>query len=325
MANESVAGAQENEYDVVIIGGGPAGLTAGIYSRRGMMKTVLLEKTAVGGQILSAPWIENYPGFPEGIASIELAGLMERQARKLGLEIVDEEVTSIQPGADGGRFRIRAGKWEYAAPGVIVATGASPERLGVPGEERLVGKGISYCAVCDAPLFRGRDVVVIGGGDSALEEALLISAFARRVTVVHRRRQLRASGILAERARRNPKIEFRFERKLVAVLGDDLVSGVKIEDPASGAAGETIPCAGVFIAVGTAPNAGPARDLVATDEKGYVVTDEKMASSRKGIFACGDVRKKPWKQVVVACAEGATAAIACRQYVEEARERGKGG
>lgn len=310
------------KYDIVIIGGGPAGLTAGLYSCRARMKTLLLEQAAVGGQILSTEIIENYPGFPDGIASSELARLIEQQARSAGLEILTEMVEKVKvnlpPDGDGSK-RVRTAEGEYSSWGLIVATGASPNKLGVPGEEKFIGRGVSYCAICDAPFFRDKDVVVVGGGDTAVEEALFLTKFARRVNIVHRRDRLRAARILEERTQANQKINFYWGSTLSDILGEGRVSAVRIKE-VDGGKEEVVPCQGVFMYVGTRPNSAFLKGLVKTDKEGYVITNEHMRTSGEGIYACGDVRKKPLKQMVVACGEGATAAVACRQYVENIKK-----
>lgn len=307
----------ENNYDVVIIGGGPAGLTAGIYLSRARMKTLLLEKMACGGQILTADLIENFPGFPRGSKGADLADLMLKQAEAFGLEIATREAKKILPKkGDEGSFKIELdGGENVAASSVIIATGASWNALGVPGEERLKGRGVSYCATCDGPLFKKRKVVVVGGGDTALGDAIFLTRFADKVTVVHRRERLRATQILQERALADKKIEFCLKSVVTEITGSSKVEGVKVKD-VSGSAEKVIEADGVFVLIGQSPNSDSFKGLVDLDEKGYVISDDDMRTSLDGIFVCGDVRKKMLRQVVTAAGEGATAAVSAQHYVE---------
>jgi thioredoxin reductase (NADPH) len=309
-------------YDLVIIGGGPAGLTAGMYSSRARMKTLLLEKMLCGGQILVTDRIENYPGFPEGVGGPELAEWMSRQAKRFGLEIMTEEASSISPkdGPDGAfTVKLKNGR-SMKALSVIISTGARWNSLGIPGEKELMGRGVSYCGTCDGPLFKGKEVVVIGGGDTALEDSLFLAKFASKVTIVHRRDRLRATKILQERARANSKIELRLNSIATEIVGPAKVAGVKIKDVATGAS-SVIKCDGAFIFIGITPNSDIAKDLVKLDDKGYMISDDDMRTSVEGIFACGDVRKKTLRQVVTAAGEGATASFSAEHYVD--RLKGK--
>lgn len=304
-------------YDVLVIGGGPAGLTAGIYLSRGRVKTLLVEKAACGGQILLADHIENFPGFPDGVKGPELADVMLKQAQHFGLEIEDREVSSIAlRKEDKGPFTIAcAGGENIQALSAIIATGARWNSLNIPGEKELAGKGVSYCATCDGPLFKNKDVIVVGGGDTALEDALFLTRFANKVTVVHRRDRLRATKILQERASANKKIEFLLSSMALEVVGKTKVEGLRIKNVTS--EGErTVKASGVFVLVGVAPNSGAAKGLLTLDEKGHIVTDDEMRTSIDGIFACGDVRRKLLRQVVTATGEGATAAFSAQRYVE---------
>jgi thioredoxin reductase (NADPH) len=304
-------------YEVIIIGGGPAGLTAGLYSCRAGMKTLLIEMVAVGGQVLRTMRVENYPGFPGGIDSPELIGRLRLQAEESGLKIETGEAREIVSGAGGDAAAklVKTAAGEYSAPGIIVATGASPAKLGVPGEEEFAGRGVSYCAVCDGPLFRDKEVVVIGGGDTALEEAVFLARIARKVTIVHRRGRFRAAEILQKKIKTNDGIEVRWDRVVSEILGEKEVSTVKLK-AVDGGKEETVSCAGVFIYVGTRPNSEFLGESIEKDEAGYVITDENMKTSLEGVFACGDVRSKPLKQIAVACGEGATAAVSCARYVD---------
>jgi len=310
-----------SEYDIIIIGGGPAGLTAGLYTSRSGLKTLLLEKVAPGGQAALAWTIENYPGFPEGINGPELTERIEKQAEKYGLEIKSGEVAKVKVSSKDERskgmlekvIKTEEGE-EYKTVALIVATGTRPRKLGVPGEERLIGRGVSYCATCDGPLFKNRKVVVVGGGDAAVEEALFLSKFAEKTTLIHRRDELRATKIVQERAVSNPKLEFLWKSTVTEILGETEVEGVKVRNIETGK-DLTLEAKGVFIYIGTIPNTGFLKGIIEMDNKGFIITDENMETSVKGIYACGDVRKKLLKQVVTACGEGATAGFAAGQYV----------
>ena len=310
-----------DRYDLVIVGGGPAGLTAGIYASRARMKAVLIERLACGGQILTADRIENFPGFPEGVTGPELATRMTTQAKNAGLETRTGEVKTIISGK--GREKVftvklaEAGDMETQA--VIIATGAKWAALGIPGEKELSGRGVSYCATCDGPLFRGKDVVIVGGGDTALEDALFLARFVNRITVVHRRKELRATKILQERAFAEKKIEFCLNAVATEVSGRTKVEAVKVMDVETRAE-KTLRADGIFIMVGITPNSGVVKGLVELDENGYIVTDDTMAASLAGVFAAGDVRRKPLRQVVTATGEGALAAVSARHYVDEIKD-----
>ncbi|MBN1823702.1 MAG: thioredoxin-disulfide reductase [Endomicrobiales bacterium] len=310
---------QENNYDIIIVGGGPAGLTAGLYASRSKMRTLLLERMGCGGQNAITDWIENYPGFPEGINGFELASKFEEQARKFGLEIKTEGVISIESTSqDISGKAVRTENGVYAATAVVIAAGASFKNLNVPGEVELRGKGVSYCATCDAPFFKEKDVAVVGGGNSAVQEAVYITRFAKSVTLIHRRDRLRATAILQEKAKNNPKIRFKLESVVKSIQGGEQVESITTENVKTGAK-EDLNVQGVFIFIGHVPNTEFLRDTVKKDDSGYILTDENMQTSLSGVFACGDARKKLLRQVVTACGEGAAAAFAAQEYVEEKR------
>ena len=300
-------------YDIIIVGGGPAGLTAGIYTSRGGMKTLLLEKLAPGGQAAVVDWIENFPGFAKGIKGIEFVSALEKQAKGFGLEIRDaEEIVKIAQGAT----IVRTESKEYEAQAVIVAVGARSKRLGVPGEDRLLGKGISYCATCDGPLFRDKDVVVVGGGDTAVGEALFLSRFCRKVTLLHRRDKLRATKILQERAFATANLRFAWNSIATEVVGKEKVEGVRVKDVNKGSE-KVLEASGVFIFVGLKPDTGFLQGSINLDKDGFIITDEDMRTNIEGVFACGDCRKKTLRQIVTACAEGAVAGFMALKFVED--------
>jgi thioredoxin reductase (NADPH) len=297
-------------HDVIIIGGGPAGLAAGIYSCRAGAKTLLLEKLVPGGQTNLTALIENYPGFPEGIPGQQLMQKMKLQATEAGLEIISGEVTKIE------KKIVTAKDTKYKTLAIIVATGAQPRKLGVPGEEKFLGKGVSYCATCDGPLFKGQDIVVVGGGNTAAEEASFLTKFARKVILIHRRDTLRSSRILQERVLGNKKIEIVWDSSITEILGGERVAGVRVKNKKTGNE-EDISCAGIFVSIGTIPATKFLSGIVSLDKEGYILTNEGMKTSTEGIYACGDCRKKLLRQIITACGEGALAAVEAVKYVEE--------
>lgn len=299
--------------DIVIIGGGPAGLAAGLYAARAALDTVLIEQSTLGGQASGTERIENYPGFEEGIGGPELARRMEVQARRFGLNVLDAKVERLLRMENG--FAVRAGNEEIITRAVILASGTQPGKLGIKGEAELHGLGVSFCATCDGAFFKGRTVAVVGGGDAAVEEAIFLTRFAEKVYVIHRRGELRATKVIQERAKRNPKIEFIWHSVVLEILGAYFVEGVQVKNVQSGIVKE-IKVDGVFLYVGTKPNTELVDDFVNLDEQGYVITDENMATSCSGLFAAGDVRRKLLRQVVTAVADGAAAAVAAEKYLE---------
>ena len=304
----------EKIYDVAIIGGGPAGLTAAIYTARETLSTILLEKSMTGGIPAIVDQIENYPGFPDGITGPDLMQKMRVQADRFGTFVSEfEEVSKILP--ERGRFKLVTENNRYQARAVIIASGGLPRNLGIESEQEFLGRGVSYCATCDGPLFKGKDIVVVGGGDTALEDALFLTKFANKVTVVHRRDKLRATKILQERARANKKIHLQLDSVAVEVKGTTRVEALEIKDVHSGKISQ-IKTDGVFVLIGITPNSGLVSDIVKTDDKGYIMTDDEMRTSVDGLFACGDVRKKLLRQVVTAAGDGATAAFSAEHYVE---------
>lgn len=311
------------EYDLVIIGAGPAGLTAALYGGRGGLKTLVLERMSAGGHAAMTDAIENYPGFPEGISGATLTESMEKQTRKFGaLFKTITEVNKIEH-ADG-LFMVTAADETFTAKAVIVASGADPTKLGVPREDELIGKGVSYCAVCDGAFFKGAQVAVIGGGNSALEEAIYLTRYAKRVYLIHRRNRFRADKILTDRALSHPAIEVIMESVVEEIIGDRAVSAVKLKNVET-LQTKTLPVEGIFIYAGYRPNTDYLKGIVDLDEVGCVVTDAEMATRVPGLFAAGDVRSKGLRQVITAAGDGATAAYSAEKYIEtmENRQYGK--
>ena len=303
------------DYDIIIIGGGPAGFTAGIYAARAGLKTLLLEGASSVSQITITDLIENYPGIPEGIDGFALMEIFKNQARKFGLEVMTADALAISKTASADALWIVAtGSKSFKTLSIIAATGAQWRKLGIPGEAEFAGRGVSYCATCDGPFYRNREVAVIGGGDSAIQEALFLTHFASKVTVIHRRDRLRATGILQKRAAAEKKIAFAWNATLAEVIGDDFVTGIRIRDTISGEL-KSIPAAGVFIFVGRLPNTAVFNNVLKLDAGGYIVTDENMNTSAAGIFAAGDCRAKIFRQVVTAAGDGANAAFSAELYV----------
>ncbi len=301
-------------YEVIIVGGGPAGLVAGLYSKRAGLNAVLFEKGLLGGQIAISKEVENYPGV-EGITGFDLAENLVRQVRSFGLEVVQQEVVEILPGKDLHAVRLANGEL-YEAPALFLAGGGNARKLGVNGEAEYLGKGVSYCATCDGYFFKGHDVFVVGGGDTAVEEALHLSRLARRVTLIHRRKALRAGKLLRDRLADRPGVEILWNTIVTEIRGDGSgVRSIAIEDTVTGARGE-LPADGVFIFVGYTPNTLFIPPSIRMNEWGYIVTNEKCETSVPGIFAVGDLRQKFANQIVIAAADGAMAALAASSYID---------
>jgi len=301
------------EYEIVIIGGGPAGLAAGLYAARARRKTVLLEKGVIGGQISLTELVENYPGVPS-VNGFDLAQTMLKQAESCGLETQFAETTTLE--REGDLWLVRTAGDEYLAKVVIATSGADYDKLGVPGEERLTGRGVSYCATCDAAFFKGQQVVVVGGGDAAMDEGLFTTRHVDKVTVIHRRDQLRASAILQERAFANPKMEFAWNTVVAEILGDEAVTGVRLHNRETGE-DSTMDVAAAFIFIGQHPNTTFLRGLVPIDEGGHAVVNEWMETELPGLYVAGDARRNSARQVVSSAGDGATAAIAAEHYLSD--------
>lgn len=304
--------------DVLIIGGGPAGLTAAIYAGRARLRTAIVEKGIAGGQAANTDQIDNYPGFPEGITGPELSQAMEKQAAKFDAEFVYGDVTGLHEENSGTvrHFAVEMADTEPArGRTLIIATGADPVKLGVPGEERLRGRGVSYCATCDGAFFRDKVVAVVGGGDSALTEALFLTRYAKEVIIIHRRNELRAVKSLQEEAAANGKIRFVWNTVVREVKGERTVESLALLDKTTGKETE-LPANGVFIYVGMKPNTAFLKGFLATDDAGYVKTGEDMRTAIPGVFAAGDVRAKTLRQLVTAVADGAIAAMQAEEYLQ---------
>jgi thioredoxin reductase (NADPH) len=301
-------------YDLIIIGGGPGGLTAGIYAMRAALKTILVERSVAGGQVAMSDSVENYPGT-ESITGFDLSQRFLKHAQSYGLEMVQDEVTAVEPGLELHTVRLANGTvlQGYA---VILATGGRPRKLGVPGEDQYYGKGVSYCGVCDGFFFKGKTVVVVGGGDTATEEALYLAKLAKRVYLAHRRDAFRASMILQHRVKAECKIDILWNTIVIAIKADAQgVTGVELQDTRTGARRE-LATDGVFIFIGFDPNNELVPAGIKKNADGYVITDEKCETSIPGIYVIGDLREKYAKQIVIAAADGCTAALAAAHYVE---------
>lgn len=299
-------------YDVIIVGAGPAGLSAAIYAARGGLSTAIFEKAIVGGQITVTSDVENYPGFEEAVDGVELTDRMKKQAERFGAKFYDEEITAI--GLEGLCKIVETGYDKYRAKSIIFCTGAHPRRMNVPGEERLTGRGVSYCATCDGALYRDKIVAVVGGGDSAVEEGMFLTRFAKKVYVIHRRDSLRAQKIIQDRAFANPKMEFVWDTVVQEIRGEGRVSELELYNRKTEKV-SVLPVDGIFIYVGILPNNQLLESRVTLDSGGFVVTDENMHTCIPGIYAAGDIRKTVLRQVVTATSDGAIAAWSAEKWI----------
>ena len=301
-----------NDYDVLIIGGGLAGLTASIYSARYGMTTGVIELMMGGASIINLEKIENFPGFVEGISGAELGPAAQEQAMNVGVDFIMAEATGIK--TDGDYKVVSTDSGDYRAKAVIVAAGSQLKHLGIPGEEEFNGRGVSHCATCDGPMFMGETVGVVGGGDSAADEALTLTEYAEKVMVFHRRDELRAQKILQDRLLRNPKIEMVWNAELQEIIGEDTVSGVKIKNVVTNHE-ETIGLTGLFVYVGLEPNSGIAAAVSKTDNAGHIDVNLSMETSTQGVYAVGDIRQSSARQLVASAGDGATAAVGAFNYI----------
>lgn len=315
-------GKQGEDFDVIIIGGGPAAMSAAIYAARAELKTLVVERKYLGGQVAITEKIDNYPGFPEGISGPDLTERMEAQAKRFGTKIEMGEVVSVK--LKGAVKEVKTDSKTYKCRAIILASGADPNRLGVPGEQELTGRGVSYCATCDGPFFRGKKVVVVGGGDAAVQESIFLTRFATEVTLIHRRDQLRAQALLQTQAKANPKVKFVWDTVVEEILGKEKVEGVRTKNLKNDEKGTTA-CEGVFIFIGSKPNSGFLGKALELCLGGHVCTDEHMASAIEGVYAIGDIRGHSYRQVATAVGEGCTAAIAANHWLQEKEGTPKSG
>ncbi len=300
------------KHDAIIVGAGPAGLAAGLYTSRAGLKSLLIERGISGGQMVNATLVENYPGFVDGISGSELGSLMHRQATKYGLELVTAEVTGITTGQP---HLVSTTEGSFEAVTIIIAAGSEYRKLGAIGEERLIGHGVSYCATCDGFLFRGREVAVVGGGDTAITDALELSRHVTKVHVIHRRDQLRAGHVLQQRAFAHPKLDFIWDTVVEEVMGQELVKGLKLSNVKTEQR-SILELDGVFVAIGFMPNSQCFSNILDLNDAGYIITDETMATSVNGIFAAGDIRRNSPRQIAAAVGDGVTAAMSAFRYLQ---------
>lgn len=299
-------------YDIVVIGAGPAGLTAGLFAARHGYRTLVLERVMTAAQIINAERVENYPGFPGGVSGFELGPLMQQQAMEAGAEFLSEEATGIEVGEV--YHVVRTAEAEFQARALIIANGSSLRTLGIPGEERFQGMGVSHCASCDGPFFEGQVVGVVGGGDSAMDEALTLTQYASKVIIFHRGETLKAQKVLQDRVMSDPKIDIQWHTVVQEVFGEDVVSGVMVKNTASDES-QRVDLAGLFVYTGLSPNTEYLKDLLPMDNSGHIATDIWMATGIPGIFAAGDIRQHSAAQVVASAGDGATASIAAHRYI----------
>lgn len=300
--------------DVIIVGSGPSGLTAAIYAARANLKPLVIEGAAAGGQLMTTTEVENYPGFADGIMGPELMDQFRKQAARFDAEFITDDVTRVE--LEGDIKKVYVGETEYLAKTVIISTGAKSKMIGLESEQKLLGYGVSTCATCDGFFFSGHDIAVVGGGDSALEEALFLTRFANSVTLIHRREEMRASKIMQDRARKNEKIIFRFNEEVIEVIGDTKVSGVTLKNTVTGELSQ-LDISGLFVAIGHTPNTELFKGIIDTDSLGYIETKNKSTETNlPGVFAAGDVADHVYRQAITAAGTGAMAAIEAERYIE---------
>ena len=314
MSDGESGSASQKHYDVIIIGSGPAGYTAGVYTSRARLGTLIISGTLPGGQLMTTSEVENYPGFPSGIFGPELMMNMRQQASRFGAVVVDDEV--IQVDFKKKPFSVTTHSETYSAEAVIACTGASPRKLGIPAEQEFSGRGVSYCATCDGPFFKGEDIVVVGGGDTAIEEATFLTKFGKSVKIVHRRDSLRASKILQDKALENPKIEFMWNSVISDIKGDKKVGTVLVKSLENGKE-QAIDAGGLFVAIGHEPNTSIFKGQLDLDDKGYIALKNHTRTSVEGVFAAGDVHDHRYRQAVTAAGFGCMAAIDVERWLSE--------
>ena len=300
------------KYDVIIIGGGPAGLSAGIYTARARLATLLIERAAIGGQIVNAGLVENYPGFTGGISGVELTQSMHQQATRFGMETLYDEVIGIE--VDGKQKIIKTPQGDFISKAVVIAGGAEWQKLGVPGEAEFIGKGVSYCATCDGAFFRDKPVAVIGGGNAAVTEALELTKFASKIFLIHRRNELRATLIMQERIKADSRIQILWDTVVLEIVGDKFVDKIKLRNLKTGEE-TTLSVSGVFVSVGSQPATDYLKGVVTLDGVGAVITNDKLETSVPGIYAAGDIRSGSIRQVIGAAGDGAAAAVNAGKYI----------
>jgi thioredoxin reductase (NADPH) len=304
------------EFDVLIAGAGPGGLTAGIYLGRALLKVGIIDRMMPGGQIGTTDWVDNYPGFEDGISGLDLAGKMEKQAKRFGAEFLMANIDSME--IEGTVKKLKAGEDVYTAKAVMINTGTDPQLLGIPGEKEFKGRGVSYCGTCDAPFFKDKKVIVVGGGSTSMQESLHIAKFARSVTLISRRpriEELKAEKILVKKVLDHPSIHLELHKRLKEIKGNQKITGAAVEHIGSGKI-EQVDADGIFIFIGWNPNTQFLKGKLDLDETGFVLTNEKMETSLKGVFAIGDVRKKDVRQIVTAVGDGAVGAQSVIHYIE---------
>ena len=301
------------EYDVIIVGGGPAGVSASIYTSRALLKTLVIEKTAVGGQIVLSDVIENYPGFPNPVNPTDLLNDMQKQAERFGVKFEFDEVKEIRK--NGDNFIVKTDWDEFSARGIILAVGSSAKKTGVPGEEKFIGKGIAFCATCDAPFYKDKDIAIIGAGNSGIQEGLFALNFVKSIKYIEYMPKINAEKILQERIKEKDNVKFYLNTQLMEVLGKDKIEGIKIKNRDSGKE-EFLKVDGVFLYVGNAPNTGFLKDFIKLDDRGYIITDHKKKTSVDGVYAAGDSVKNEYSQVVISAGSGVTAAMSLISFLE---------
>jgi thioredoxin reductase (NADPH) len=314
--NNNTINAENNHFNVAIIGSGPAGYTASIYTSRAKLRTIVISGSLPGGQLMTTTEVENFPGFPSGINGPELMTYMQQQSERFGTTMLIDEVTRVDFGSKP--FRIYTGSSTYTSDSVLISTGATPRKLGIKSEQEFSGRGLSYCATCDGPFFKNQDIVVVGGGDTALEEATFLTKFGKTVKVIHRRAELRASKILQERAFENPKIEFIWNSSIIDVKGDKKVSSVVVKNIDTSEE-KNLEAGGIFVAIGHEPNTAIFKGQVDLDEKGYIILQNRTKTNIEGVFAAGDVHDFRYRQAITAAGFGCMAALDIEKWLSEAR------
>ena len=319
-AHDANSNEQVKIYDVIIIGSGPAGYTAAIYTSRAKLSTLLISGSLPGGQLMTTSEVENYPGFPNGIFGPELMMNMRQQAERFGANFLDDEVTKVD--FRTSPLKIKTHSQLFRGEAILVCTGASPRKLGITGEQQFAGRGVSYCATCDGPFFKGEDIVVVGGGDTAIEEATFLTKFGKSVKIVHRKQSLRASKILQEKAFENPKIDFLWNHVIADIIGDKKIKSVVARNIVTGKE-QTIPAGGLFVAIGHEPNTEIFRGHLELDDKGYIILKDHTLTSVEGVFAAGDVHDYRYRQAITAGGFGCMAALDIEKWLTEKRHLAK--